>query len=468
MIALQNITRNVKLPITAAKITVIILIGFCATSCFMRQDVLEEIRESGELRVITRDSLTTCYRGEMGFTGFEYTLAERFADELGVRLKIVLVESDKQAMDAIRRGEGHLVAGLKVVSRYKTVVHFGPGYRKIRQQVIYRREKDRRKDDRALAGMVVEAPQGCECMDALREINAKEPNFIWREHPSADEGELLSLLLQRKIDATIIDSHEASLTRQLHPDLRIAFDIGEPRSLAWGFPLYADDSLYGVARLFFQKIEKNGEMDGIIHRYYGHMERFSYNESRQFLQHVKNRLPKYMDDFKIAAIRHGVDWHLLGAIGYQESHWNPKAVSPTGVRGIMMLTINTARQLGVKNRVDEKQSIFGGARYFAYLKENKIAKRIREPDRTWFTLASYNVGFGHVEDARILTQRAGANPDRWEDVREFLPLISQKKWYERTRYGYARGHEPVQYVRNIRRYYDRLIWLERRKRKGNR
>lgn len=400
--------------------------------------------------------------------GFEYTLAERFADELGVRLKIVLVESDKQAIDAIRRGKGHLVAGLKVIPRYGTSVRFGPNYRRVRQQVIHWRGGNRPKDDRALAGMVVEAPRGCECMDALREIDAKDPSFVWREHPSADAEELLSLFLQRKIDATIADSHEVILTRQLYPDMGIAFDIGEPQSLAWGFPLHTDDSLYGEARLFFEKtMGKNGDMDDIMYRYYGHMERFSYNESRQFLRHVKRRLPKYIKDFKIAAIRHGVDWHLLGAIGYQESHWNPRAVSPTGVRGIMMLTIDTANQLGVKNRTNEKQSIFGGARYFAYLKENKIAKRIREPDRTWFALASYNVGFGHLEDARILTQRADANPDRWEDVREFLPLISQRKWYERTRYGYARGHEPVQYVRNIRRYYDRLIWLERINRKGN-
>lgn len=431
---------------------------FCSRQ---QKNVLEQVKESGELRVITRNNLTTCYPGGNNFTGFEYTLAQRFADELGVRLKIILTENNARAVDALKRGKGHVAVGLKVTTAHKTAVRFGPNYRQIRQQVIYRLGDKGPKNIEELAKTPVDVPQGCECTDALQEIDAKAPNFTWREHPLSNAEKLLSLLLQGKIDLTIVDSHEAGLMRQLYPDLGIAFDIGEPQSLAWGFPLDTDDSLHVAASIFFEKIKQNGEMDDIVEQYYGHMQRFDYNESRQFLRYVKSRLPKYKNYFKKAAIRHGVDWRLLSAIGYQESHWNPNAVSPTGVRGIMMLTTNTAKQIGVKTRTDEKQSIYGGARYFAYLKENKVPKRIREPDRTWFALASYNVGYGHVEDARVLTQRAGANPDRWEDLREFLPLISKKKWYRRTRYGYARGREPVQYVRNIRRYYDKLLWLDR-------
>jgi len=457
---IQEITPSVRIRIIVIKVIVIILTGFSTMFCSWQQDVLEQVKKSGELRVVARDNLVACYQGSTGLTGFECTLARRFADELGVRLKIIMVKSDAQAIDAVRRGKAHLAVGIKITPRHKTKVRFGPDYRQIRQQFVYRREDGRPKNPGNLAGILVEVAPDCECINALREIDAKEPDFIWREHSSIDTEELLSLVLQRKIDVTVVDSDEIALAKQLYPELDVAFDIGEPLSLAWGFPQDTDNSLYNVARLFFERIKKNGELADITHQYYGHMKRFNYIESRRFLYHVKIRLPKYKDYFKMASIRHGVDWHLLGAIGYQESHWDPKAVSPTGVRGIMMLTIDTAKRIGVKNRTDEKQSIFGGARYFAYLKE-KIPKQIKDPDRTWFALASYNVGFGHVEDARILTQRAGANPDRWDDVREFLPLISKKKWYTRTRYGYARGHEPVQYVRNIRRYYDRLMWLDR-------
>ncbi|HET9679599.1 MAG TPA: transglycosylase SLT domain-containing protein, partial [Gammaproteobacteria bacterium] len=161
--------------------------------------------------------------------------------------------------------------------------------------------------------------------------------------------------------------------------------------------------------------------------------------------------------FKKAAKQFNVDWRLLAAIGYQESHWDPTAVSPTGVRGLMMLTKVTAHSLGIYNRTDPKKSIFGGAEYIAYM-HSRIPEDIPEPDRTWMALAAYNVGISHLEDARVITEIRGGDPDRWVDVRENLPLLSQKKWYSRTSHGYARGMEPVIYVENIRSYYDILVW----------
>ncbi|MCW9016578.1 MAG: transglycosylase SLT domain-containing protein, partial [Kangiellaceae bacterium] len=128
-------------------------------------------------------------------------------------------------------------------------------------------------------------------------------------------------------------------------------------------------------------------------------------------------------------------------------------------RGMMMLTLRTAKQLGISNRLDPKQSIEGGAKYFRKVKK-RVPDRIVEPDRTWFALAGYNVGWGHVEDARIITQQQGADPDKWSDVKERLPLLQKKKWYKKTKHGYARGAEPVRYVTNIRRYYDVLVWLD--------
>ena len=178
----------------------------------------------------------------------------------------------------------------------------------------------------------------------------------------------------------------------------------------------------------------------------------------KFREHMQSRLPKYLPLFQQAAEEHLIDWRLLAAIGYQESHWLEHATSPTGVKGIMMLTNGTAAQLKVTDRTNPAQSIAGGARYFRQ-RMAKISSRILEPDRTWMALASYNVGFGHLEDARILTQSRGENPDKWLDVKKNLPLLSEKQWYSRTKYGYARGNEPVRYVENVRSYYDLLVWL---------
>jgi membrane-bound lytic murein transglycosylase F len=159
--------------------------------------------------------------------------------------------------------------------------------------------------------------------------------------------------------------------------------------------------------------------------------------------------------FRKYAKKYDLDWRMLVAIGYQESLLNPDAVSPTGVRGLMMLTRKTAKEMGIKNRLDPENSIKGGAKYFDITRKS-IPDEVKEPDRTWFALAAYNVGFYHLEDARIITEKRGLDPNKWLDVKTSLPLLAQRKWYKDTKYGYARGWEPVRYVENIRSYYDIL------------
>ena len=174
---------------------------------------------------------------------------------------------------------------------------------------------------------------------------------------------------------------------------------------------------------------------------------------------MRRRLPKYEELIQAVADEYQMDWHLLAAIAYQESHWNPYARSPTGVRGMMMLTLNTAREMSVDNRLDASQSLRGGARYFKKIKR-LLPADIAEPDRTWFALAAYNIGRGHLEDARVITERQGGDPDRWIDVKARLPLLQRSKYYRGTRHGYARGSEPVTYVKNIRHYYNIMAWQD--------
>ncbi|MDX1657143.1 MAG: transglycosylase SLT domain-containing protein, partial [Candidatus Competibacteraceae bacterium] len=140
---------------------------------------------------------------------------------------------------------------------------------------------------------------------------------------------------------------------------------------------------------------------------------------------------------------------------YQESHWNPRARSPTGVRGLMMLTLATARPLKVSNRLDPAQSVDGGARYLRHLLERLPAEVVKE-DRLWFALAAYNVGLGHVLDARTLARRLGRNPNIWSDLKGVLPLLARRQYHRTLEYGYARGSEPVRYVQRIRDFRDIL------------
>lgn len=422
--------------------------------------MLDQILASGELKVLTRNSPTTYYEGPDGPAGLEYDLAKMFAEHLGVELTVIIPNSFGDLLESVHNEVGHIAtAGLTITEDRKQVFKFGPAYQEITEQLIYNKNMRRPKNLGDLQGGLLEVVANSSHHERLKSLKTKYPNLTWKENQSLESEELLQLVSDEVIDYTIADSNEATLNKRFLLNLRTAFDIGPPQQLAWALPKNEDDSLYNAAVKFFELIKTNGELTRLIERAYGHLENFDYVGTVFFRRHVETRLPRYRDFYELSASENNLDWRLLAAIGYQESHWNPDAVSPTGVRGIMMLTQKTAAQLGIKNRLEPESSIKGGARYFASRLE-KIADDIQEPDKTWMALAAYNVGLGHLEDARIITEQLGKDPDKWIDVNQALPLLAKKKWYKKTKHGYARGWEPVRYVENIRSYYDLLRWID--------
>jgi membrane-bound lytic murein transglycosylase F len=289
-------------------------------------------------------------------------------------------------------------------------------------------------------------------------LRTQEPLLTWIEHTQRSSDELIRRVAEGEIDYTVADSHLYALLRHLYPDLRVAFPLGPTDRIAWALPKGAEDLRESIAA-YFAEIEATGELQQILDRYYFTSSEFDYVGSRAFIRHVDTRLPRYRDFFLEAERSTGIDWRLLAAIAYQESHWDPAAVSPTGVRGMMMLTAHTAEMMEVADRRDARSSILGGAHYYLRTR-NKVPERIAEPDRSWLAVAAYNLGFGHLEDARILTQFQGADPDSYEEVRERLPLLSEKEWFSRVERGFAPGPTAVVYVDNVRRYYEILMWLD--------
>ncbi len=170
-----------------------------------------------------------------------------------------------------------------------------------------------------------------------------------------------------------------------------------------------------------------------------------------FHQHIKTRLPALRPSFEAAGRETGLSWRLLAALGYQESKWRAAAVSPRGAQGIMMLMPITATKMGVKNVFVAEENIIGGARYLQYMKE-RIPKRILDPDRTWLAMAAYNIGIGHLEDARIITQMRKKNPDRWSDVRANLHRLSDPAWHTQVKRGYANGRETLEFVERVSQF----------------
>src|SRR5438046_7088071 len=175
-----------------------------------------------------------------------------------------------------------------------------------------------------------------------------------------------------------------------------------------------------------------------------------------FRDRIKTMLPQLQRVFEQAQATSGIEWRLLAAVAYQESQWDPLATSETGARGVMQLTEETARHLGVGDRLDTKASILAAARYLQMLK-SKMPQRIAEPDRTWLALAAFNIGIAHLEDARILAQKQKLNPDHWSDVRKTLPLLAQPEYYESAKFGYARGRTPVASADRVLPYSARLV-----------
>lgn len=418
--------------------------------------LLDQLRAQGELVVVTRISPSTYYQTRNGPRGIEYDLARRFAAQLGVELRVVVAQGPEQIFELLEQRRAHLAAaGLTVTPRRKQRLMFTRPYMTVRQQLVYRSDQARPDTLLDLEGSL-EVVAGSSHAEHLRQATAEIPDLPWSTTAEQSNEELLYRVWNETLRYTVADSNELVLHQRFLPELRAAFDLTPPQGLAWAFDLGEDRSLLHEADAFFQRIRDDGTLAHLIEKYYGHLERFDYVGTRTFMRHITERLPRYRPVFEQAAAASGLDWRLVAAIGYQESHWNPRAISPTGVRGLMMLTLDTAAHVGVENRLDPEQSIRGGARYFAQVR-SRIPDRIPEPVRTWLALAAYNVGLGHLEDARILTESQGGNPDSWVDVKKRLPLLSQKKYYQHTRYGYARGWEPVRYVENVRSYYELLI-----------
>ncbi len=421
---------------------------------------LERVLERGTLTIVTRSAPTAYYRDQHGSTGLEYELARGFARQLGVKLEVRHADSLNELFRMVERGRVDLAAaGLSVTDQRRQRLRFSTPYMSVTEQVIYRRgeHRPRKLADLEDSTMVVLAGSSHEeRLTTLKEEGAI-PGLQISTIEGATSERLLMLVEEGEYDYTLVDSNDFLVQRALFPELGAGLELGDGH-LAWAFSPGTDHSLYRAAQRYLTGARTNGRIAELRQRFYGEKEQFNLYSARYFIRHIETRLPEYADEFRKAGEETGFDWRLLAALGYQESLWDPAAVSPTGVRGLMMLTRRTAREMGVDDRTDPIESIHAGAAYLRKL-HDRIPERIDEPDRTWMAVAAYNVGIGHVEDARILTQRQGDDPDSWAQVRQRLPLLRQPEYYQQARRGYARGGgQAVIYVRHIQRYYNTMVW----------
>lgn len=415
-------------------------------------DSMQRIKKDRKLKVIMVNNANVYYSYRGQSMGFEYDLVKKFADYLGVGLEILTPGWDKM-FEVLNDGEGDLIAaGLTITEPRKKIVDFSDGYLDIQQQAIVHKKNKNIKKISDMNGERIHIRSGTSYQQRLQELQGEGLDIDLVLHRVVPTEELIRQVAEEEIEITIADSNIALLNRRYYPDIRMSFPLEEQQSLGWAVRR-GDKKLLKKVNNFFDEIKHNGTFGNIYERYYRNVTIFDYVDLKKFHKRLETRLPKYEFIIKREAKKHGFDWRMIAAVVYQESHFNPMARSYTGVRGLMQVTQRTAKEMGIKNRLDPAQSVKAGVIYLAKL-YNRFGEIENPDERLLFALASYNIGYGHVRDAQRICRKKVWNPHKWVSLKKALPLLRFQKYYKNTRYGYARGTEPVRYIGRILTYYD--------------
>lgn len=421
---------------------------------------LEKVYEKGVITVASFTGPNTAYHDyHSGTSGLEHTLASQFSNELGVDLQVRHYEKLDDIYSAVENGEADFAAAnLIPENSHYGKLRISVPYLFTEPRLIYRRNQKRIHSLDDIAGATVLVTANSLSKIQLDNFQKSYPKVNWMTTDQLYVDQTLKLLVDNEVDYAIVNTNDFDRYRPLYPQLRTAFSLTPPQAIRWVFSKSGDNSLYMAAHYYLAKIKTTNGIQKIYDELYNHVDAITYSSARIFQRHVKTRLPRFRDSFEVAGDKYNFDWKLLAAVSYQESAWNPKAISPTGVRGMMMLTLKTAREVGVRNRINPEQSILGGAAYLRKL-INRLPDQIENDHRVWFALAAYNAGYGHIADARKIAKNEGINHFDWHEVKDYIPLLQQPRWYKDTRFGYSlSAKQAPKYVENIRRYYDLLIW----------
>ena len=420
---------------------------------------LENVFQKGSITVASFTSPNTSYGHHSGSSGLEHSLASRFSDELDVNLVIKHYERLDDIYTAVENGEADFAAANLIPENS----HYGKlrvsvPYLFTEPRLIYPRKQKRPKSLASIENATILVSANSLSKSQLEKFETQYPKIKWLKTKHLYTNQTLNLLANNDVDYAIINTNDYDRYRPIYPQLKSAFSLTRPQAVRWVFSKDGDNSLYMAAHNYLVNTKKENGIQKLNQQLYKHIDSINYSSARIYQRHIKKRLPRYRDTFQKAADQYDFDWRLLAAVSYQESAWNAKAISPTGVRGLMMLTQRTAREMGVYNRSNPEQSVEGGAAYLRKLIDRQ-PEQMQAEHKIWFGLAAYNAGYGHISDARQIAKTQGLNPYNWHSVKDYIPLLQQPRWYKDTRFGYSlSASQALTYVENVRRYYDLLLW----------
>ena len=432
------------------QVLVALALSIMLSACGHEADEIDRIQAAGVLRaggISEPGHLTPAGQPPRGYTA---ELVALLAADLGVAAQWHHFDSHDELCAALVGRRIDIITAALVTADIKPCVDagavaYGPHLDNSPLVVAYRHGRKRPRSLGDLAGLrlasstvLTRGPQSV-TLNAVPDLHSMQSGLAEVAAERADASPVTQSLLLNM--------------QTVFPRLALGFNTGRTAARVWVFRGGKNARL----RLRTLLLLRSAEAKAISTRQLAHRGQANRAALIALQADQRRRLPRLQGWFADAARRHQLDPHLLAAVGYQESRWRAEARSPTGVRGVMMLTRATARQMGVVDRTDAAQSIEGGARYLAHLRA-RLTPALAPAERLWFVLASYNLGLGHVRDARALTERLGGNSSSWRDVEQTLPLLESPKWRTKLTFGFARGTEAQRYVTNIRHFYDALAF----------
>ncbi|WP_230976218.1 membrane-bound lytic murein transglycosylase MltF [Pseudothauera nasutitermitis] len=415
-------------------------------------------RELGELRVATRhDAISFRADGESA-SGFEHDLILLLGERLDVPVSFVVYPDVPRMLAAVMNGEVHMAAA-GLARNERLPLKWSAALRDVDYVLVGRDDTPALRAESDFSGRMVSARRGSLVLEKVERLRKREPGL--NLHVPVTEGDqtLLEHVAEGRLDLVATDRLHFALAKRIFPDLQVAWDLPLKSEIAWALPLDEHDPLAAEVDAFLRESTGSGLLARVADRYFGHVQRLRDQDINAFLQRTRELLPRYRRHFQEAQARTGIDWRMLAALAYQESQWDPLATSRTGVRGMMMLTAETADRLRVQDRLDARESILGGARYLAMLRD-ELPDEIHEPDRLWMATAAYNLGMGHLRGARAIARSMERDNTSWWGMKSVLPLLSRPEYASRLKAGAARGGEAVIMTERIRNYYDILSRIE--------
>ncbi len=428
---------------------------------------LAEIKARGLLRVLTRNNSSHyfVFRGEQW--GFQYELAKHLADQLGVRLQMVVPADRDSLTAALLAGEGDIIAaGMSITAGRERKVVFSPTVTQVQRFVVTHED------------IVKPLATPSDLSRFVLHLNFRSTTFGMAEAfqrrlglpllvedvpPEVEMEEMLRRIGVGDYEATIVDEDLLQLEQAAGTPVVARLPIGGPIQKGWAFRPSSTE-LAAQTSAFIEKHQKDGLIRIIYGKYFAPETRLArHARDFEFRADEDGRISPYDELFRAAGEDTGIDWRLLAALAYSESRFDPTVRSRFGAVGLMQVLPSTAKQQKdvklPKNleraMLDPAFNIPLGAKYLKWLMARFERAGVSKKQQIRFALAAYNAGVGHVLDARELAHETGRDPNLWfGNVEQAMLLKKDRKWHKKTRFGFCRADQVIAYVSRIQTRYD--------------